>query len=90
MVNYIIQSIIVAIINGESVASFSLILLMFKIYSSGTAISTSNTHTHTYTYLILVLNSDLVHVNDMRMHRWTGEGLGCNTHAHLAGVGLKE
>ena len=46
MVNYIIQRII-TIINRESVASFSLILLMFKIYSSGTAINTSNTHAHT-------------------------------------------
>ena len=24
-----------------------------------------------------------------RMHRWTGEGLDCNTHAHLAGGGAE-
>jgi hypothetical protein len=31
---------------GGSVTSFSLILLMFKIYSSGTAVNTSNTNVH--------------------------------------------
>ena len=45
IVNYIMQSIIITIINEESVISFSLILLMlmlmFKIYSAGTA---TNTH----------------------------------------------
>ena len=25
----------------------------------------------------------------MRMHSWTGEGLSCPTHAHLAGVGAE-
>ena len=34
---------------GESVASFSLILLMFKTYSSDTAINIQ-THTHTHTH----------------------------------------
>ena len=35
---------------GGSAASFSLTLLMFKIYSQGAAINASNTHTNTHTH----------------------------------------
>ena len=39
------------------------------------------------TYLIFDLDVDLVHVEEQTcdMHRWTGEGLDSNAHAHFAG-----